>query len=152
MAAKTYPAPRVSRMINELTVPVQFDVKQDPGAFLRYHSFWTPTVVLQDVEGGEYRRSVGPLNAEQFLAELALGYGLRWFNAGRFERSVEELEKALEYTQHWPIRHAENLYYLAAARYEATEDIEKLTSTWKEMQARYPGSEWDLKSRQLLVE
>ena len=152
MAANTYPAPRVARMIGDYTIPVQFNVKQDPGAWLRYHSFWTPTVILQDVEGGAYRRSIGPLNAEQFLAEFALGYGLRWLNAGRFERSVEELEKALEYTQLWPIRHAENLYYLAAARLEATGDAAALAGPWGELQAKYPGTEWDLKSRQLLVE
>ncbi|MHB9035330.1 MAG: hypothetical protein ACYC64_01595 [Armatimonadota bacterium] len=139
-------------MINEYTIPVQFNVKQDPGAWLRYHSFWTPTIILHDVEDVEYRRSVGSLNAEQFLAELALGYGLRWFNSGQFERSVEELEKALKHTQAWPMRHAENLYYLAAARYEATEDVKLLMSTWQELQAKYPGTEWDLKTRQLLID
>ena len=91
----THIRPRELRgCINEYTVPVRFNVKQDPGAWLRYHGFWTPIWVLQDVEGGEYRRSVGPLNAEQFTAELALGYGLRWLNIGRFERSAEGVRES----------------------------------------------------------
>lgn len=152
MEAYTYPAPRVSRMINEHAVPVQFNVREDPGVLNRYHTHWTPTWVLRDVDDVEYRRSVGPLNEDQFLAELSLAYGIRWLNSGHFERSVEELEKAQEYTVLWPIRHAENLYYLAAARYEATEDGDLLMSTWKELQEKHPGTEWDLKSRQLKIE
>jgi tetratricopeptide (TPR) repeat protein len=152
MEANTFPDPRVSRFINEHTVPVQFNVKDDPGAWARYHSFWTPTVILRDVDDAEYRRSVGPLNSDQFLAEFSLGYALRFFNSGQFEKSIQELESSLEYTHAWPSRHAENLYMLAAARYEASGKDEDLMSTWEELRSKYPDSSWACKSRQLKLD
>jgi hypothetical protein len=97
----------------------------------------------------EDRRSIGALAPEQVIAERALGYGLRWLNSAQFERSLQELEKSLQYTEPWPIRHAENLYYLAVARYRVSNGASDLLSGWEELQAMYPGTEWDLKSRQL---
>jgi len=152
MEANTFPDPRVSRFINEHMIPLQFNVKEDPGAWLRYHAFWTPAAMLQDADGAEYRRSTGSLNPEQFLAEFSLGHALRFFNSGRFERSITEFENALEYTRAWPSRHAENLYMLGAAKYEASEDWQGLLDIWKELRAKYPNSSWTCKSRQLILE
>ena len=153
MAANTYPDPRVSRFINEFMVPVQFNVKEDPGAWARYHGYWTPCIILQDVDDVEYRRSVGPLDAEQFLAEFALGRGLRYVNSGHFDKGAAILEEALQYTQSVPLRHAENLYWLAVARFEAPGgDLQDLLDTWEQLRTQHPGTEWDSKTRLLILD
>jgi len=150
MAANTYPDPRVSRLINEFAVPVQFNVKEDPGARARYHGYWTPCISYQDVDGAEYRRSFGPLNSEQLLAELSLARGLRFVHSGRFEEGIEALEVALTYTEAVPPRHAENLYWLAAARYESSGEVKDLLDGWEDVRRLHPDTEWDSKTRLLL--
>ena len=117
MAMHTYPDPRVTRFINDFAVPVQFNAKEDPGAHLRYHAFWTPCLILQDVDGNEHRRSIGPLTAEQFLAEFSLAYGLRFLNTGNFGKAIELLQEALNHTPALPARHAENIYFVGVAKF-----------------------------------
>lgn len=153
MGANTYPDPRVSRFINEHTIPVQFNVKEDVGAPFRYHAHWTPAVMWQDVEGNEYRRSYGSLNPDQFLAEFALARALRFYHGGQFDRSVELFEQALEHTEHDPVRHAENLYWIAAAKYESsTGTADDLMAGWKKLQDAHPDSDWAKRSLQLKFE
>ena len=152
MAEKTYPDPRVTRFINEVAVPVQFNVKEDPGAHLRYHAFWTPCLMLQDVDGSEHRRSIGPLDPEQFLAEFALAHGLRFLNTGNFGRAVEVLEGALEHTSRISMRHAENLYFLAAAKFELSGNLQDLLGTWEMLRSEHPDTEWAVKTHQLVLD
>ncbi len=150
MAANTYPDPRVSRYINEHTIPVQFNVKDDPGARDRYHSYWTPCTIYQDSDGVEYRRTFGSLGPDQLLAELALGRAFRYLNSSQFDEAVEAFEEALEYTEPVPLRHAENLYFLAVANYRATDEVDELLDGWEEVKAQHPGTEWDSRTRLIL--
>ena len=146
MEANTYPDPRVSRYVNEFAIPVQFNVVEDPGATARYHSFWTPTVMLYDVDGNEYRRSYGMLTPERFLSEMSLGYALRFLHSGQFEKTLEKVEDALEYTRADPLRHAENYYWLGVAKYRATDDPDGLGEGWQELRSHYPDSDWARKT------
>lgn len=150
MATYTYPDPRVSRFINHKMIPVQFNVKEDVGAPFRYHAQWTPVAMYQDVEGSEFRRSYGPLNADQFLAEFALAHALRYYHSGQFDKSARLFEEALEYTQSDPFRHAENLYWIGPAKYEGSGTVDDLMSGFRKLQDTYPDSDWAKKSRQLL--
>lgn len=152
MEAYTFTDPRVSRFINEHFVPVQFNVKEDVGAPLRFHAQWTPASMYQDVDGVEYRRSYGPLNPDQFLAEYWLAHGLRFFHSGQFEKAVEVFQQALEYTKNDPWRHPENLYWIGPAKYEASEDVDALMAGFKKLQETYPDSDWAKKSMQLKMD
>ena len=149
MGANTYPDPRVSRFINEHTVPVQFNVKEDIGAPARYHAQWTPALFYQDVEGNEFRRSFGSLNADQFLGEFSLALAYRFYHSTRFDKSVELFERALDYTKFDPVLHAENLYWIGPAKYEGSGSVDDLMAGWKKLQQTYPDSEWAKKSVQL---
>ena len=152
MAMHTYPDPRVTRFINDFAVPVQFNVKEDPGAHLRYHAFWTPCLILQDVDGNEHRRSIGPLSPEQFLAEFSLGYGLRFLNTGNFGKAVELLQEALNHTPALPARHAENIYFMGVAKFELDGKVQHLSTEWEKLASQYPDSEWTAKSQQLVMD
>jgi len=152
MAANTYPDPRVSRFINQHTIPVQFNVKEDVGAPSRYHAQWTPAIIYQDVDGNEFRRSFGPLNPDQFLAEFSLANALRFYHSGQFDKSAGLFEQALEYTQIDPWRHAENLYWIGPARYEGSGSVDDLMAGFKKLQETYPNSDWTKKTTQLKVD
>ncbi|MCL5103963.1 MAG: hypothetical protein M1133_07610 [Armatimonadetes bacterium] len=146
MRDNTYPDPRVSRLINQSTVPVQFNIVEDPGAMLRYHSFWTPTMMLQDADGVEYRRSYGALSPEAFLAEFSLGKALRYLHSGNFRKAIDLLEHARNYTAVHPERNAENHYWLAVGKYRATDDPAELEHGWQELRAKHPSSDWARKT------
>lgn len=150
MGANTYPDPRVSRFINEHTVPVQLNVKEDVGAPFRFHAQWTPAIMYQDVDGNEFRRSFGSLNADQFLAEFSLARAHRHYHSGQFDKSVELFEQALEYTKFDPMRHAENLYWIGPAKYEgSTGTADDLMAGLAKLQETYPDSDWAKRSVQL---
>ena len=146
MAERTYPDPRVTRFISERFVPVQFNVVENPGAQLRFRSFWTPCIMLQDVEGNEHRRSYGSLLPEQFLAELSLAHGLRFLHTGHFAKALELLEAATEFTAPNAFRHAENMYWLAVARYRVSGNAHDLDIGWDELIERYPDSDWTIRA------
>lgn len=152
MGANTYPDPRVSRFINEYTIPVQFNVKEDVGAQSRFHAHWTPALVFQDVDGIEYRRSFGSLNADQFLAEFWLARGLRYYHSGQFDKATEIFEEALEHTKFDPLRHSENLYWIGPAKYEGSGSLDDLINGFKKVQEAYPGSDWAKKTVQLKMD
>jgi len=136
----TYPDPRVSRFINEHTVPCSSMSKRYRRTG-RYHAQWTPALFYQDVEGNEFRRrsgrSTGPIPG-RVLACLAH----RFFHSGQFDKSVEMFEQALDYTRFDPTLHAENLYWIGPAKYEGSGSVDDLMAGWKKLQQRYPDSEW----------
>jgi tetratricopeptide (TPR) repeat protein len=105
--------------------------------------------MYQDVDGNEFRRSYGPLNGDQFLAEYWLAHGLRFFHSGQFEKAVEVFEQALDYTKSDPLRHPENLYWIGPAKYEATDDVDALMAGFKRLQETYPDNDWTKKTFQL---
>src|SRR5262245_19700607 len=72
MDAVTYADARVQQYIREHFVPVQFNVVEQPEVMQRFNTPWTPTVIVQDADGREHRRSQGYLDAQRFLAEVAL--------------------------------------------------------------------------------
>ena len=146
MAERTYPDPRVTRFINERFVPVQFNVVENPGAQLRFHAFWTPCIMLQDVEGNEHRRSYGSLLPDQFLAELSLAHGLRFLHTGHFGKALDLLEAATEFTEADPYRHPENLYWLGVARYRVSGNAKDLDLGWDELIERHLDSDWAIRA------
>ena len=149
MEANTYADPRVSRLISELTIPVQFNVKEDVGAPSRYHAQWTPAIIYQDEEGTEFRRSFGSLSADQLLSELALAHALRYYHSKLFDKSAELFEQALEYTKADSLRHPENLYWIGPAKYEGSGTLQDLLDGFRKLQEAYPDSDWTRKSMQL---
>jgi hypothetical protein len=142
MGAVTYPNPEVERFIAEHFIPVQFNVVEQPEVMDRFNTPWTPTLIVQDADGREHRRSQGYLDPMRFLAEMALAWlkdaiDRRDFNAAR-ERSSEALER----THGDPERAPEAEYWAAVAAYKATNDPNNLIQGWNRLLDEYPQSDW----------
>src|SRR5713226_10650005 len=117
MGAVTYPNPDVERFIGQHFIPVQFNVVEQPEVMDQVNASGTPTLIVQDAEGREHRRSQGYLDPKRFLGEMALAWlkdaiDRRDFNAAR-DRSREALER----TQGDPERAPEAEYWAAVAAY-----------------------------------
>jgi hypothetical protein len=142
MGAVTYPNPDVERYIQQHFIPVQFNVVEQPEVMDQFNTPWTPTLIVQDAEGREHRRSQGYLDPKRFLGEMALAWlkdaiDRRDFNAAR-DRATE----ALELTRGDPEREPEAQYWASVAAYKASEDPNQLIQGWNRLLDQFPQSEW----------
>src|SRR5437764_9105384 len=122
MGAVTYPNPEVERFIQQHFIPVQFNVAEQPEAMERFNSTWTPTLIVQDAEGREHRRSQGYLDPQRFLGEMALAWLKDAIDRQDFKAAQERSRETLELTRADPEREPEAQYWASVAAYKANED------------------------------
>jgi len=146
MGAGTYPKEEVAEFIDKHFVPVQINIKEDPGAMDRFHATWTPTLIVKDDRGREYRRSEGYLSPQELLAELSLGRLKAALGREDYEAAVNMAEDALIRSEFDPDRHAEARYWAGVAGYKNSDDAAKLTDNWKQLLREAPNSVWARKA------
>ena len=140
-----YPEPRVTAVISEHFEPVRLHVKKHPEAMARFGANWTPTVLIDDADGKEYYRIEGYLPADDFLAQLKLGYAHYLFKSGNFgeaETAFREVVDELPNTDAAP----EALYWAGVSKYKATGDASALGATAQAFKARYTDTPWAKKA------
>ena len=142
MGAVTYPDPEVERLINEHFIPVQFNVAEQPEVMDQFNTPWTPTLIIQDAEGREHRRSQGYLDAKRFIAEMNLAYLKDAIDRRNYPTANERATEALERTKGDPFREPEALYWASVAKYKATNESGSLTGGWNRLLDEFPDSEW----------
>lgn len=146
MGAGTYPKEEVAEFIDKHFVPVQLNVSEDPGAMERFHATWTPTLMVKDDRGREYRRSEGYLNPQELLAELSLGRLKAALGREDYEEAVRISEDALTRSDFDPDRHAEARYWAGVAEYKNSNDAAKLGEHWKQLLREAPDTLWARKA------
>jgi hypothetical protein len=146
MGAVTYPDPRVARMIAEHFVPVQFDVVAEPEVMDRYNTPWTPTLIVEDADGKEHRRSQGYLDPHRFLEEMSLAWLKAAIDRRNFGEAQRRAPEALELTKGDTFREPEAIYWSAVADYKATNDPQNLMRGWNHLLDAFPTSEWAKKA------
>src|SRR6266851_3790608 len=142
MGAVTYPNPEVERIIQQHFIPVQFNVVEQPEAMEQFNSTWTPTLIVQDAEGREHRRSQGYLDPQRFLGEMALAWLKDAIDRGDFVAARDRATEVLERTKGDPEREPEARYWAAVASYKATGDAQHLIQGWNRLIDEFPQSEW----------
>ena len=142
MGAVTYPDPEVERLIEDHFIPVQFNVVDQPDVMRQFNTPWTPTLIVQDVEGREHRRSQGYLDARRFLGEMALARLLTAINRLEFDRAAEVAGDTLQATAGDPFREPEAVYWSGVAAYKASGDVQRLLGGWNRLLDEFPASEW----------
>ncbi len=146
MGAVTYPHAEVERYIHTHFVPVQFNVVEKPQAIDQFNSAWTPSLIVQDAEGREYRRSFGYLDPQRFLGEMALARLHECVHRQNTSLVNERCREALERTKGDPAREPEVMYFAAVAAYKASHDVAKLKDGWQKLYDRYPNDDWSKKT------
>lgn len=139
MEAETYSDERVADAIGERFVPLKqlLGVHKEPSR--RYRPFWTPTLLFLDPDGRVLSRWPGLIPPEELLAQLDLGQALVGLRRGRFDESLELLERA--YTD-WPdtVAAPDALYWAGNVRYVRQGDQAALDRDRAELARRYPES------------
>jgi hypothetical protein len=142
MGAVTYPNPEVQRFIREHFIPVQFNVVEQPEVMEQFNTPWTPTLIVQDADGREHRRSQGYLDPARFMGEMSLGWLKAAVDRRDFETARERSPEALERTKGDPSREPEAIYWSSVAAYKASSDPENLLKGWNRLLDEFPQSDW----------
>jgi len=135
--------------VNEHFLAVRVHPRQNPDAFKqygeRYNAQWTPIVLVLDRDHEEHYRLEGFLPADDFLAQLMLGWARLAFDAGEWaeaERRFRQIVDQLPNTD----GAAEALYWAGVAPYKATGDPNSLKATGEAFKKRYQGTPWAKKA------
>jgi hypothetical protein len=142
MGAVTYPNPEVKRYIQQHFIPVQFNVVEQPAVMEQFNASWTPTLIVQDPEGREHRRSQGYLDSQRSLGEMALARLKDAIDRQDFKAAQERSREALERTKGDAEREPEAQYWASVAAYKANEDPNQLVQGWNRLLDQFPRSEW----------
>lgn len=142
MGAVTYPDPEVEKIIEEQFIPVKFDVVAHPEVMEQFNTPWTPTLIVQDAEGREHRRSQGYLDATRFLAEMALARLKEPINRRDFTTARDRVRDVMTRVAGDPEREPEALYWGSVAAYKASDDAQNLLNGWNRLLDQFPRSEW----------
>jgi len=142
MGAVTYPDPAVERLIQEHFIPVQFNVAEQPQAMEQFNTPWTPTLIVQDADGREHRRTQGYLDPQRFRAEMSLAWLQSAINRQDFAAAQQRTGEALEATEGDPTREPEATYWAAVASYKSSGDVQNLLQGWNRLLDTFPQSEW----------
>jgi hypothetical protein len=140
MERVTYPDAAVVETIHRSFIPVQFNVAEQPEVMDTFNTPWTPTLIVQDAEGREHRRSQGYLDAQRFVAEMALARMKEAIDRRDYEAAYERIGETLVSVKGDPYREPEGLYWAAVATYKARN--EGLLDGWNRLMEQYPDSEW----------
>ena len=146
MGAVTYPNEKVAEYVESYFAPVQINIEEDPGAMERYHTPWTPTIIIEDANGVEHRRSQGYLDPKSFIAELALARLKAAIDRQDFAKAQQLTVEALQSTAGDTHREAEAMYWSGVATYKNSNDSNKLIETWNRLIEKFPETEWARKA------
>lgn len=142
MGAGTYPDPEVEKLIRDHFVPVQFNVVEQPDVMDRFGTPWTPTLIVEDADGREHRRSYGYLDAKRFLGEMALARLKDAVDRRDFAAAKALTEETLAQTAGDPAREPEALYWSSVAAYKTSSDPAHLMAGWNRLLEKFPDNEW----------
>jgi hypothetical protein len=144
-----WPDERVARFVNAHFIAARVHPRDTPDAFKKYgelyNAQWTPIVLLLDPDGVEHSRIEGFLPADDFLAQLMLGWARMAFDAGQWaeaERRYREIVDGFPNTD----AAAEALYWAGVAPYKATGDPASLKATARAFKERYKDTPWAKKA------
>jgi TolA-binding protein len=140
-----YPDPRVTKFVSDHFEPVRLHVKTHPEAMARFGANWTPTVMVIDAEGKEYYRIEGFLPADDFLAQLKLGYAHYAFKTGDFAAAETRFREVVDEFPNSDVA-AEALYWAGVSKYKASNDATALKATADAFKSRYTDSAWAKKA------
>jgi hypothetical protein len=126
-------------------VPLEAHIKEHPAYFKRFEALWTPTILVMDSEGEERYRIEGYLPKDWFRARLEMGLARVQFMHKKFADAQQGYAGIVERYGDLALA-AEAIYWRDVCRYKATNDHTVLTPAAVELNEKFPGDEWTLKS------
>ena len=126
-------------------MPLEAHIKEHPAYFKRFAAVWTPTILVMDEDGVERYRIEGYLPKDSFRARLELARARVLFMHKKFA-DAEKLYANVVDNYADTAAAPEAIYWRGVCHYKATNDHTVLGEVATELGAKYPDSEWALKS------
>ncbi len=98
MGERTYPDEAAESYLERHFVPVRYNTIEEPEVEADFNSGWTPTLIVEDPEGHEHRRSQGYLDTPRFTGEMSLARLKDAIDRHDYKAAAEKAEEALERT------------------------------------------------------
>ena len=111
----------------------------------QYSAQWTPIVLELDADGVEHHRLEGFLPADDFLAQLMIGWARMAFDAGQWDEAERRYREIVDRFPNTDAA-AEALYWAGVAPYKATGNPASLKATGEAFQRRYTNTPWAKKA------
>lgn len=143
MNTVSYSNETVQNFITSEFVPLKMEVSFTRPYDLmdRYMVKWTPTLLIEDAEGGVQHSMTGFVPPDDLLAHLKFGKGMFHFNAGRFEEASSWFKRVIEeHPESGPAPEA--VFYAGVAGYRSTHNASHLRAAYDKLTENYPESEW----------
>jgi|BarGraNGADG00312_2_1021985.scaffolds.fasta_scaffold12803_1 thioredoxin-related protein len=146
MGAVTYPSAEVVDYVTGNFIPWRVDWSTETELVTRYHVNWTPTTIFLDMKANEHFRSYGFLPPEKFLEAMVYARAKTAFETSRYGDACELYSKMVnDFPDCEDAPKA--LYFRAVAHYKQTEDDLHLQHGALELMAKFPQSQWTMRSR-----
>ena len=144
-----YTDDRVARFIQENFIPAKLHVKDQAADYQkfaqRFDAQWTPTTLELDADANVRHKIEGFLPADDFLAQLILGFAHTAFKSNDWktaEKHFRRVVNELPTTEAAP----EALYWAGVSAYKSTNDPKSLGETAAAFKTRYKDSSWAKKA------
>ncbi len=143
MNAGPYSSEAVRHFLEKEFVPLKSQCFWDKRTDLmkKFDIAWTPTFLIQDMEGKVHRKLVGFLPEDDFLAHLKFGKGMLFFEKFRNEECTKWFDSAIaDHPTAGVLQEA--LFFRAVAEYKKTHDASQLRRLYDTLAEKHPQSEW----------
>ena len=144
-----WPDSQVVRFVNEHFLAARVHPQKNADDFKRfgqrYSAQWTPIVLELDPDGVEHYRIEGFLPADDFLAQLMLGWARMAFDAGQWAEAEQRYRAIVDQLPKTEAA-AEALYWAGVAPYKATGNPASLKATGEAFKRRYTSTRWAKKA------
>ncbi|TAN44253.1 MAG: tetratricopeptide repeat protein [Nitrospirae bacterium] len=143
MNAGPYSDERVQAFLEEQFVAVKSQCFWDKQTDLmqKFNVKWTPTLVVLDKRGIEYRRIIGFVPADDLLAHLLMGKAMAMFYTEHLTNAIQGFGSVIEkYPHAGPAPEA--VFFLGVAEYKKGHDPKALRKAFDTLKEKYPTSEW----------
>ena len=140
MEEVTFPDTEVANFITDRMIPLRAEISSSR-LVSDFRVVWTPTLVVLDLYGKEYQRTLGFLPPNDLVPSLLLGIGKVAFESGQYSESVIQFNTLLN--GHPTSAFAPEAVYLrGVARYKSSHTPGALKECYQQLLAQYPDSDW----------
>ncbi len=136
----TFANGKVASFIMESLLPLRMDLEKK-AFYEKYNAIWTPTLLLLDYSGSEIQRTIGFLDADEFIATMHLGIAKVHFSAEEFDAANVHLKRLLgQYNTSSATPEA--IYFQGINLYKQKDDPSQLKRAYEQLVKEYPESSW----------
>ena len=142
---ESYEDAGLASFIEENFIPLEVHIKENPRNFRRFNAFWTPTVLILDADGIERTRLEGYLPKDEFNAHLTMGLARVAMTKKRWADAEQLFESVIDGQPDSPFV-PQAIYYRGVSRYSVSHESSDLALTAVELDKKFRGNEWQLRS------